>query len=254
MNPESRIKYYSSLKQKKFREKENKLLIEGIHLIEECLKSDYHIETVFICESLLKSRIDSVSASIAQKKIPLVYLKNKQFLKLSDTENPQGIIAIVEKKSPGKIDYSASMLVVALDGISDPGNLGTIIRTCHWFGVDNLLLSAHSVDLYNPKVVRSTQGSVFHINIFENIDLTGELRILNGLGFNVIVLDVNADAVLEIKPVQDKNVLVFGNESEGISEELSGSSYSRFKIKGYSDCESLNLAVSCGIALNILRK
>lgn len=254
MNPESRIKYYSSLKQKKFREKENKFLIEGIHLIEECLKSDYHIETVFICESLLKSRIDSVSASIAQKKIPLVYLKNKQFLKLSDTENPQGIIAVVEKKSPGKIDYSASMLVVALDGISDPGNLGTIIRTCHWFGVDNLLLSAHSVDLYNPKVVRSTQGSVFHINIFENIDLTGELRILNGLGFNVIVLDVNADAVLEIKPVQDKNVLVFGNESEGISEELSGSSYSRFKIKGYSDCESLNLAVSCGIALNILRK
>jgi TrmH family RNA methyltransferase len=254
MNPESRIKYYSSLKQKKYREKENKFLIEGIHLLEECLKSDYHIETVFICENLLKSRNDLIYGLIAEKKIPVVHIKNKDFIKLSDTDNPQGIMAVVEKKSAGKIDYSSSKLIVALDGISDPGNLGTIIRTCHWFGVQKLLLSTGSVDLYNPKVVRSTQGSLFHVIVLEKIDLTDELRKLSELGFNVIFLDVNADNELENMPVQGTNALVFGNESEGISNKLLNSSYRRFKIKGYSDCESLNLAVSCGIALNILRK
>lgn len=253
MPPEARLKYYSSLKQKKFREKENKFLIEGIHLLEECLKSDYHIETVIVSESLLKSHFNPVSDSIEQKKIPLVYLKTKQFLRLSDTENPQGILAVVEKNAAVKSDYSGSKLIVALEGVSDPGNMGTIIRTCHWFGVDFLLLSEHSVDIYNPKVVRSTQGSLFHVNICEKVRLMDELEKLNSLGFNIKVLDVNATGIFEEEPVSNQNVLVFGNETEGISAGLLNSSYKRYKIKGYSECESLNVAVSCGIALNSLR-
>ena len=253
MLPEARVKYFASLKQKKFREKENRFLIEGLHLLEECLKSEYRVDTVIICESLLKSKLTSITELITVKNIPLVYLKNKHFAKISDTDSPQGIIAVVEKQTNTTVDYSSSELIVALDGISDPGNLGTIIRTCHWFGVSNLLINKHSVDMYNQKVLRSTQGSIFHVNTIDNVNLAEELSLLNKNGFNIVLFDVNAKDILNTKPSSKKNVLVFGNEINGISEEILNSFYNKVKINGYSECESLNLSVSCGIALNFFK-
>ncbi len=247
------IKYFSSLKQKKYREKEGKFLIEGFNLIEECLNSSYKIECVIISEELLKSEQKSIPEGISNKNILIHFVKMFQFKKLSETENPQGIAAIVLKEPRKSPDIESSKLIVALDKINDPGNLGTIIRTSYWFGVDCILLGTGSVDLYNSKVIRATQGAIFHVDIYEDVDLTVELERLKLEGFRVLLFDVKAEKGLDKSCFNLSNVFVFGNESEGISENISGSSYEKVKIKGYSSCESLNIAVSCGIALNYFR-
>lgn len=253
MSAPDRLKYYSSLKQKKNREKENKFLIEGVHLIEEALKSDFHIEIVFVCEPMLSSRPQDMFDIISDKKIQLQFLKSNQFLKLSETEHSPGIIAVVQVKPHSDNDYQNSKLIVALDGINDPGNLGSVIRSCHWFGVDNLLIGKNSVNLYNSKVVRSTQGSLFHLNISDNLDLSNELSRLQTLGYNIVLFDVSSNEELNNNHINLKNVLVFGSEIGGISDKLLKSEFKRVKIKGYSDCDSLNLGVSCGIALNFFK-
>jgi RNA methyltransferase, TrmH family len=148
-------------------------------------------------------------------------------------------------------------LIIALDGINDPGNLGTIIRTAYWFGVNTIILGKGSTDPYNSKVLRSSQGAVFHINITEDVSLAEELRKLQEERYSVYLFTLNAEESLS-QIVQsgksDKSVLVFGSEAHGISEEIMKGDYKKVKVKGYSDCESLNVAVTCGIALYEFRK
>ncbi len=247
------LKYFSSLKQKKYREKEGKFLIEGFNLIDECLLSSYKIECIIVSEELLGTDQKSIPNSIAEKKIPLHCIKKFQFKKLTETENSQGIAAVVFKKSPTHFDYNSAKLIVALDKINDPGNLGTIIRTSYWFGADPIILGSGSVDLYNSKVIRATQGAIFHLDIYEDINLFNELEQLKLKGFQVFLFDLKAEIILDKACFGEKNVFVFGNESEGISPKLLTLPFERVKIKGYSNCESLNIAVSCGIALNYFR-
>jgi TrmH family RNA methyltransferase len=243
------VKYYSSLKQKKYREKENKFLIEGFHLVEECLSSPYEIECVLITDNVEKEKNDRLFEAIDKKKLPLYTIKEKSFDNLSETEASQGIIAVVEQKKTMPVSLHKENLIVALDRITDPGNLGTIIRTAHWFGVNTVLLSENSVDIYNSKVIRSTQGALFHMHVINLLNLKQSLAELDKSGFCVYLLDVNAERTLEAVNKKRKSVFVFGNETEGISAELLGSGFERIKIKGYSAFESLNVAVSCGIVL-----
>jgi len=260
----SELKYYERLKHKKYRDEENKFLIEGVHLIEECLKSVLyrdHIENFFLrddfkAEELIK-KINAIAPGAE-----IIFLESKKFIKLSETENSQGIIAAVNKISDpsflkSKIKNQKSKIVIVLDHINDPGNLGTIIRTCHWFGIDEILISKGSADIYNSKVIRSSQGALFHVNVRNEIDLTEELTKLGKNNFEVILTDLNADKYLsEYEFDANKNyVLVFGSESNGISEPvLQNKNYSKIKIRGYDDCESLNVAVSAGIVLNEARR
>jgi TrmH family RNA methyltransferase len=191
---------------------------------------------------------------LERKKIPVHYLKDTLFTKVAETENSQGIAAVVHKRKPANIDsLLKSKLVIALDRINDPGNLGTIIRTAYWFGVDAVITGENSVDIYNPKVLRSTQGGMFHVNIIENMPLEKTLVDLCSIGFNVYLLDVKAPKNLEEIKVQDKIVFVFGNETDGISKNILNKGYQSVKIEGYSNCESLNVAVSCGIVLQCFR-
>ena len=153
-----------------------------------------------------------------------------------------------------------SNLIVALDKISDPGNLGTIIRTAYWFGVDRVLLSSETADPYNPKVIRSTQGGIFHTNISEDVNLEAELKKLQSDGYSVYLFTLDAKTTLtELSGKLDslksaKSVIVFGNEARGISPELLDSDYEKILIERFSDCESLNAAIACSIAMYELRK
>jgi TrmH family RNA methyltransferase len=245
------VKYYGSLKQKKYREKENKFLIEGFHLVEECLNSSFEIECVIISENAERKKEKRIFDVIYKKKISLYALKEKSFNKLTETETSQGIVAVVKQKKPAQLSsLQKENLIVALDRITDPGNLGTIIRTAYWFGADAVLISESSVDVYNSKVIRSTQGALFHVRIIYNLKLTESLIELNKSGFNVYLLDVNAESTLETIDKKRRSVFLFGNEAEGISVDLLESGFELVKIKGYSGCESLNVAVSCGIVLN----
>ena len=251
------LKYYENLKRKKYRDSEDLLLIEGIHLIEECLKSKYYSQSLnkliirngFINNEFLKI-IQAVPGNIE-----IVYLEKNKFKKLSETVNTQGIIGVVQK-TPLKRKSKRKNLIVALDCINDPGNLGTIIRTCYWFDVDEILISQQSAELFNSKVVRATQGAMFNIIIKENQDLSKELNKLSTEGYQIYLADSNEKKLLSDLKFENKEhaVFVFGNEAHGISKELIRlKNFNTIRIRRNTQCESLNVGVSVGIFLNSYR-
>lgn len=254
------LKYYEKLKQKKFRDLEDKFLIEGVHLIEEYLDSEIYKNEpgeIFVREGFIND--DLINRIRSQKPaVKLITLEERIFNKLSETVSPQGIIGVVNKPAGRyQTDFSKSnqSLVVALDNINDPGNLGTILRTCYWFGVNEVIISKNSADIYNSKVIRSSQGAIFHLPIHDELDLNTELVEYFKNGFAVYLSDAKArNDEVRVKTGK-KIVLVFGNEANGISKEiLADKNYSIVKVKGYSNCESLNVAVTAGIVLNEFRR
>lgn len=247
---QNELKILSSLKIKKYREKYSMFLIEGFHLVEECLKSEkYEILTILLNESFDKTKFEIIAGFLVNSKVKIDYLDDKSFTKIIETQNSQGIAAVVKKPEHTVNIPDNIFLIIAVDKISDPGNLGTIIRTCHWFGVDLLLLSKNSADLYNSKVLRSSQGSIFHINIIDELELNEILKDLSEKNFSVYVTDLNSSDNLNDVHFENKSVIVFGNESRGVSNLLINNS-KNFKIKSFANCDSLNVAVSTGIILN----
>jgi TrmH family RNA methyltransferase len=175
------IKQLASLKQKKFREQENRFLIEGFHLIEECLSSSFHLEKI-----LLREDVDLKKFKLSGRKLPeIIKLPKSQFKKLQETDNSQGIIGVVKIPEQKTVKNTKGNLIIALDRINDPGNLGTILRTSYWFGIDKILLGENSADIYNSKTIRSSQGAVFHLNLQLNVKLSEELLIYYQSGYNI---------------------------------------------------------------------
>lgn len=256
------LKLYEKLKRKKFRIQEKKFLIEGYNLIEECLNSDYYktnLIKIILREDISNEKVikNLKSTSVIPE---VINLSKNKFDKLSDTENPQGIIGVV-KIPADNIDYNkktgSEKLIVVLDNVNDPGNLGTIIRNCYWFNADKLIIGKNSADVYNSKVIRSSQGAIFHINFKFEADIERELENLFNASFGIFVTDLHADTFSDEMNYKeyDKCVFVFGNESAGVSEKILGNkNFNKIKIKGYSGCESLNVAVSTGIILNDYKK
>lgn len=247
------LKYYQKLKQKKYRDAEKKFIAEGVHLINECLLSSSYknnIEHVIIRKNFddadLLQKLDKSKLNISR-------LDDKDFDSLTETVNPQGVLSIIKKIPAGPhTKFSNEKFMVALDRINDPGNLGTIIRTCYCFGVDRLLLGIGSVELFNPKVIRSAQGALFHLNVSEEVDLQTTLTALSN-SHSIILTDPASEEYLDTYDFKKKSgcVVVFGNEAGGICAEIMDvKNYERLKIRMYSDCESLNIAVSAGIILN----
>ena len=249
------LKFYTNLQKKEIRESEKLFLIEGTHLIEECLSSVFYsrsIRKIFI----RKDYNDKLSGKLLGSGLIPEVITDIQFNKLSETINPQGIIAVVSIRKENIIFNVKDSLIVALDDISDPGNLGTILRTCWWYGIDKVFLSSNSVDIYNSKVIRSTQGAMFNLEIYTNISLITELSKFHKKGWNVFISSLNTENVLDrIKiDVTKKKIIVFGNEAKGVNEELmSNKDFEMIKIRGYTKCESLNVGVSAGIILDYFR-
>jgi RNA methyltransferase, TrmH family len=252
MNKEE-IKEFSKLKQKKYREENKKFLVEGVHLIEECLRSKYYrknIEKIFLRNDFkdekLLNKLRGVEVEI---------LKPLDFKKLSETENPQGIIGVVFQTE--HLPAIEGKIICAIDNVNDPGNLGTILRLCWWFGIENVLISKNSVELYNSKVIRSSQGALFNLLLKDKIYLPDELKYLHDNNFEIIVADIKTDKSLGNFEI-DKNknyVLVFGNEANGISDDIKeNENYNRVKIDAYTNCESLNVATSAAIFFYEFRK
>jgi RNA methyltransferase, TrmH family len=248
-----KLKLYAKLKQKKFREENKQFLIEGIHLVEECIKSKYYkknIEEVFL-------RKDFENEKILNKlrDIDFEYLSDSDFKKLTETENSQGIIGLVHNQE--NLPLLESKIICALDNINDPGNLGTILRICWWFGVENVLISKNSVDIYNSKVIRASQGALFNLQIKDNIDLSEELKNLHKRNFEIVITDLDTKNSLGNYKFDNKNnyIIVFGNEANGISKEIKEvKEYNRIKVDSYTGCESLNVASSAAIIFYELRK
>jgi TrmH family RNA methyltransferase len=250
------IKFFASLKQKKYREEYGKYLIEGFHLIEECLNSEHELEYIILRNDVNLQGHPAILEKIAKNKTIVEPLPEKSFNKLTDTESSQGIVGVVKHPEKKRFVKQHDM-ILAMDRISDPGNLGTIIRTAYWFKIPLVLLSGGSADPYNPKVIRSTQGGLFHTTITEDVDLAVELKKLQKEGYSVYLFTLDAEKSLA-QIIQSgksaKSVIVFGSEAHGISQELLDMDFEKVKIEGYSGSESLNVAIAAGIAMYEFRK
>lgn len=177
---------------------------------------------------------------------------------VSDTVHTQGILAVLRQRHPSLDQVfqpgAAESVLTALDAVADPGNVGTIIRTCDWFGVHGVLLGRQSVDLYNPKVVRSTMGSLFHLPVIVNVDLPAALSTAREQGYRIYVADPGGETHFDRIRYDRKSVLVFGNEAWGVTDAVKGLADVRVSIRKYGAAESLNVGIACGIMLSTLHR
>lgn len=250
------LTYLRKLKQKKYRDSESAFIIEGKHLIEECLKSGFYnknIQYVVVSKDFSDSYILKI---LNRKKIQIQYSSEKNISSLSETETPQGIIALVRKRNrEPEVKYNCDVTVL-LDRISDPGNLGTILRTCWWFDVRNVFLSSGCADIYNSKTVRASQGAIFNLNIYVNSDIPEELVTLSEKKFKIfLTTSHNAEEITNYNLKRSgKTAFVFGNEASGIDKRiLENCNYKKIKIKSFTECESLNVSSAAAVILGYYR-
>ncbi|MFV1883295.1 MAG: TrmH family RNA methyltransferase [Balneola sp.] len=249
MRPASnaQIKLLRKLSQRKYREKEGLLIVEGERAVEQVLENGViEVQSVFVEEGL------AVSFQLTDNSFSL---PKKTFTELADTETPQGILAVCKIPEPvsmNKLQDLDSGVIVATDAIQDPGNLGTIIRTASWFGSKAILLGKGTVDIFNQKVVRSTAGATGVLPYLSG-GLNEDLQKLEESGWNILLLDGNsgAEPISEL-PKAKKTLLVVGNEANGITPSLINPKRKRVLIpsnNGPKAVESLNAAVALSIAL-----
>lgn len=232
------LKLITSLSQKKYRHKYKLFIVEGIKVVQEFLNSSYELEILFSTESSF-SYLDS-----------FIEVSEQELKKISSLKTPNKVIALF--KIPVEKNSSSSGLIVALDAINDPGNLGTIIRLCDWFGVDQLLCSKETVDCYNTKVVQSSMGSLTRVAI-SYIDLK---EYLTSVSIPVFIADMDGDNIYEMKPPTSA-VLVMGNEANGISNSIKQIVSTKISIPRYGNSqltESLNVATATAILLSEFRR
>lgn len=231
------IKQYAKLHKKKYREQAGSFLVEGLHLVEEAWNSDWQVEAIIIQEDFTSH------LEIPTEIITLVSENVMQYL--SNTKTPQGIIAIVKMQEPV---LQKKNRYVLLDAIQDPGNLGTIIRTADAAGFDAVVLGDGTVDVFNDKVIRASQGSIFHLPILQK-ELIDYTKTLQAEGVHVWASTLEKAAPIGTVSIPDKVALIVGNEGNGIASELLEQADQRVHIPIYGQAESLNVSVATGIML-----
>ena len=247
------LQYYSSLLTKKYRKIENKFIVEGKKSVLEGINSSYECEIIFLTNKFSEENIETVN-EISASKNRIVTLKQKEFEKISDTKTPQGFAAVFikPKLDPAQLSYIDDNFIVMLDNISDPGNLGTIIRNCDWFGIKNILLSENIVDYTNPKVIRSSMGSVFHVNLFEEVGAKSLLK-LKSQGYEILCADTTGENIFTYRS-NKKKILILSSEAHGPSKEFLEISDKKICIPKIGNAESLNVASASAVLLAILTK
>lgn len=242
------IKYIRKLKDKKFRDETNEYLVEGIKLVQEAIEENANIKMIVICEDCETDKTIEQALLYEIAKYNCIYVTKKLFQTMTDVVSPQGVMAVVEKgDNIDKIDYTEDF-ILALDGIQDPGNLGTILRTADSVNLKQIIVTKTTADSYNPKVVRSTMGAILRVKVIETDDLVATLKEIKKNKFKVVVtsLDTN-DSVYDIE--YNKKVIVIGNEANGVSKEVQAIADNRVKIPMLGKTESLNASVATGIML-----
>ncbi len=242
------IKNIRKLKEKKYRDSSNEYIVEGIKLIEEAIEENANIKTIVVCEECIKDNCIDQKLLYRIAKYNCIYVAEKVFSLLTDVVNPQGMLAVLEKtSSEDKMKYDEDIIVV-LDGIQDPGNLGTILRTVDSVGLTQIVLSKTSVDAYNPKVVRSTMGAIFRVNIIEAEDLIATLKNMKKHKYKIVATSLaGQENIYEMD--YKKTAIVIGNESKGVSKEILEIADSKTKIPMLGKTESLNASIATGVIL-----
>jgi len=257
--PKNKLKELRLLTHKKYREEEKRFLVEGLRLVQEAADSGFKILETFYTKEILENPAGkALLHKLEMKTSNLHQISTREMEILSETVTFQGIVAVVREKQFSIDDLlqenATTSHLVAFDGVSDPGNVGSMVRTCDWFGVDGVILGRNSVELYNPKVIRATMGGVFHLPIVDNIDLLSTLSRAKTLGYKVYVTELTGETHFDRVNYNGKSIIVFGNEAWGVSDQVKELADSHVSIRRYGQCESLNVGVACGIVLSAMHR
>lgn len=242
------IKHIKKLKDKKHRDESNEYIIEGVKLIEEAVKENARIKKIIVCEDTTRTYEIPTHIMYEIAKYECVYVTDKIFASITQVTNPQGIMAIIEKgDTDAQIDYTQD-IIVALDDVQDPGNLGTILRTVDSIGLNQIIVSKGTADAFNSKVVRSTMGAIFRVKIIEVENLPQSIKEMRRHHFKLMVTSLQTEnSIYDIK--FNKKIIVIGNESNGVSKEIQEMADEKAKIPMLGKTESLNASVAAGVVM-----
>tara|TARA_B100000575_G_C23124130_1_gene651013 strand:+ start:992 stop:1717 length:726 start_codon:yes stop_codon:yes gene_type:complete len=235
MITKNQIKLIKSLRAKKNRINNNLFIAEGEKTVKELIKSSYEVANIFSVDEDYK-KFDH-----------FIKINDKELKQISGFKSPNKVVGVF--KIPNKSTPNFNSNIIALEGINDPGNLGTIIRLCDWFGIRDIICSKNSVDCYNPKVVQSSMGSISRVNIsYMELDV-----LLNDKRNNFVAADLNGEKLNSFK-FKRQQIIFFGNESGGLSKNLLSKVTKKITIPRFNkNVDSLNLSNSVGIILHELK-
>jgi len=240
MVSKNQIKLITGLQQKKYRKQQELFIAEGIKVIQELLRSNFELQHLYSISDDLED--------VKNDKITLI--TEEQLKKISALTTPNTCLAIFKMLPERKPEGSG--LIVALDDVRDPGNLGTIIRLCDWFGIKHLVCSMECADVYNPKVVQATMGSIARVNVV----YTDLQQFLQDSSLPVYGTFMDGDNIYE-QQLPQQGIVVMGNEANGISREIKEAVTKRIAIPRFGDLqktESLNVATATAIILSEFRR
>jgi TrmH family RNA methyltransferase len=240
------IKNIKKLKEKKYRLQQEAFLIEGFRFVEEALKSDFEIETIFISENVLNNTYTVALMELIHSDTKVYCVSNNVFKDICDTETPQGIAACVKLKKYNLQDRDGFYVLV--DRIQDPGNMGTIIRTAHAAGALGVIYTKGTVDVYNEKTLRATMGSIFNIPVIEDSELKS-VNELKSRGFQIVVSSLDTDNNFFDVNLRGNLMLCIGNEGNGISEVIYALADKKVKIPMPGGAESLNASIAASVMI-----
>ncbi|HMM21168.1 MAG TPA: RNA methyltransferase [Selenomonadales bacterium] len=249
------IKTIASLKYKKHRDELGLFAVEGVRSAEELVASDWQTEVCLFTEAAAsQARVRSLLTLLAEKHCRTVPVTDAVFNRITDTEKPQGIMLVARQRRWGLADLlspsgGASPLLVVLDGIQDPGNVGTVIRTADAAGATGVLLLKNCADPFSGKTVRSTMGSLFHLPIASDVSRDEFLSAIALQPVNLAVTSLEAATPYHQADLAGATAVVFGNEGQGVGPELIAAADCRLIIPLYGRAESLNVAVAAGVVL-----
>ena len=242
------IKHIKKLKDKKYRDENNEYIVEGVKLIEEAVQEKARIKKIIVCEDTTRTYEIPTHVMLEIAKYECVYVTDKIFSAITQVTNPQGVMAIIEKNAENQqIDYTQD-IIIALDNVQDPGNLGTILRTVDSIGLNQIIVSKDTVDAFNSKVVRSTMGAIFRVKIIEVENLIQTIKEMRKHHFKLLVTSLQTEnSIYDIE--FNKKIIVIGNESNGVSKEIQDMADEKAKIPMLGKTESLNASVAAGIVM-----
>lgn len=252
MIPKSKVKQIKQLHSKKFRNDSGLFIGEGMKIYKDLIQSNYMAESVFVTEE----HFAEVS-EISPKQTTVIECSLSEMSQMSALTTAPGILAVIQKKSVKfLIEEIKGKWTLALDSIRDPGNMGTIIRLAHWFGISNIICNSDCVDVYNPKVVQASMGSLFYTNIFslELESVFSEIQQNNLM--NIYGSDMYGRNIYE-ENFPLSGILIIGNESTGMSDSVSQAVTDSLAIPNFSSnkkADSLNAALACGIILSEIKR
>lgn len=252
----AKLSQLRKLRQKKARQRDNRFLIDGWHLLQEALANGWPLVGIVLDRGrVLGERERGILDTATQGGIEIWETDDSQLARLTDTVASQGVAAVAERKRLSwqdfmeRADCGDTVRLIALDGVGDPGNCGSILRSAAWFGLEGALLGQGSAELENGKTARSTMGALFQTPIYASENLADTLRELKERGFSVFSAELDgADSLFEFAWPK-KSVLVIGNEAHGVSSEVSGVCDGRLVIPRFGKAESLNAAMAASVML-----